>query len=161
MKIARVDLPSLQFIGRVFTDRQMASARSFQTANVNSEQDPNLQALVKKLGSQERANLIVFGPENFTYWYGILTRQRLPKQPGLLTYDLPAAQVAQTTAAGNLASFSLPLNHTLPLFLDQVRAAGINLPANFGDSNTPFILRTVDLQAKKIATRVYLAAESA
>lgn len=160
MKIAQVELPSLHFVGRVFTGRQMTSARSFQTANLASEQDPHLQALVEKLGSQERANLIVFGPDNFAYWYGILTKGKLPKQPGLLAYDLPPAQAAQTTRAGNLAAFSLPLNQVLPLFLDQVRAAGIRVAANLGNSETPFVLRTIDLREKKITTRVYLAAKA-
>lgn len=157
-KISTLTVAATNFIGRVFNDRQMDASRSFRAVNAACEKDAGLQRLFQQVPGQ-RVNLLVYGPEDFTYWYGVLTKQALPKQPGILTYQLPPAKVAETAAAGDLSSFDLPLNYVLPKLLADIRAAGLQLPTNFGDSNTPFIVRQLDLQAKKITSRVYLAAK--
>lgn len=159
MSIEQVKVPVLHFVGRVFTNHQMGPSQSFQAANQACEQNKQLQSLFASLDPQQRANLVVFGPDNFTYWYGAVTEQKIDKPAGLLAYDLPAAVCAQEVAAGGLGSFSLPLGPVLMGFLQRTADAGFKIYANLGDSETPYILRTIDLQHKKMTTRVYLAAK--
>ncbi|MCH3905401.1 MAG: hypothetical protein LKF01_00910 [Lactobacillus sp.] len=159
MSIERVETPVLHFVGRVFTDHQMNKSQSFQAANQACEKDPALQELFAQVDANQRANLVVFGPTNFTYWYGVVSKDKIEKPDGLLAYDLPAAVCAEETTAGGLGSFSLPLGPVLLSFLQKTADAGFKLYANLGDSETPYILRTVDLEAKKMTTRVYLAAK--
>ncbi|MCI1290106.1 MAG: hypothetical protein LKG31_00710 [Lactobacillus sp.] len=159
MSIEQVELPSLHFVGRVFTNHQMGPSQSFQAVNQACEQDKQLQALFAQINPQQRANLVVFGPDNFTYWYGVVTKQKIDRPAGLLAYDLPAAICAQETTAGGLGSFSLPLGPVLMGFLQKTADAGFKIYSNLGDSETPYILRTIDLQHKKMTTSVYLEAK--
>lgn len=159
MEIERVEVPNLHFVGRVFTNHQMDASQSFQAANQACEQDAVLQDLFANNNAQQRANLIVFGPTNFTYWYGVVSAKKITQPKGLLAYDLPAAICAQAVTSGGLGNFSLPLRPILTGFLQKAAEAGFKIYENLGDSNTPYILRTVDLKHKKMTTRVYLAAK--
>lgn len=91
----QTEINELTFIGKAFPDRMMDANGTFAAANQELEADPAFQAFVKEAGlAGQRASLIVFGPENFMYWYGVIA----PKDSevgGLLKFSLPSARVFQ------------------------------------------------------------------
>ena len=61
------------FIGKVFMPNQIDENKTYTIAIQEMENDPVFQKFIKDNGYEnERASLVVFGPENFMFWYGIL-----------------------------------------------------------------------------------------
>lgn len=137
----------------------MDGQRSFSAQVQETENDPVFKKFLEKNKlTKQRASLVVFGPETFMYWYGVATDKKINQLPKQLShYELPAAQVAEEeTPNMNLAFFSQPLNFVIPTFLDKLAQAGVTYHENPGDSNTPYLLTTLDLSTKKLDQILYL-----
>ncbi|MFS8963184.1 hypothetical protein NYF20_08560 [Lactobacillus delbrueckii] len=152
----QTEINELTFIGKAFPDRMMDANGTFAAANQELEADPAFQAFVKEAGlAGQRASLIVFGPENFMYWYGVIA----PKDSevsGLLKFSLPSARVFQKEETANAAYFDLPLNFELPRFLDEAGDLGSDFQAQLEENPNPYILRQLDLGSKKLTKSLYL-----
>ncbi|MDF7638536.1 hypothetical protein PT285_03815 [Lactobacillus sp. ESL0791] len=149
---------SLTFIGRPFTDSLMNEQRSFAASNAEMENDQNWQNFLKENNLADcRSSLVVFGPDNFMYWYGVVAEMQVVPA-GLMKYQLPQARVAQEELSNqSLTYFNEPLNLVLPPFLQKVAATGTKVYENIGDSNTPYVLQTLNLATKKLTQTLYLA----
>lgn len=103
--------------------------------------------------------MIVFGPDNFMYWYGVLTTKVRNIPSGLMKYQLPKAKVAEESSADQtLAFFNMPLNAVLPKFLKKLATRGVKVYENVGDSPTPYVLQTLNLDTKKLTQTLYVEA---
>ncbi len=61
------------FVGRPFMGTMMDERRTFTKTNMEMENDETLQKFLKDNGLENRRSvMLVYGPENFMYWYGIL-----------------------------------------------------------------------------------------
>ena len=110
------------FIGKVFMPNQIDENKTYTAAIQEMENDPVFQKFIKDNGYEnERASLVVFGPENFMFWYGILADDKQMPVAGLNKFELPASEIAEiNTPDSNLAFFSQPLNFVIPTFLDKL-----------------------------------------
>lgn len=142
------------FVGKPFSDQEMAADTSFKQQIMTMEADPNWQQVVKATGQEnQRAALLVFGLDNFMFWYGL---NDIPKQEQFLTYRLPQAQVASLTIPGKLPTLMGPLKLLLPTFLSKLGQEKIPIYENLGDSPTPYILLQADLEKETITESLYL-----
>ncbi|MBW8459768.1 hypothetical protein K1B48_00755 [Lactobacillus johnsonii] len=150
------------FIGKVFMPNQIDENKTYTTAIQEMENDPVFQKFIKDNGYEnERASLVVFGPENFMFWYGILADDKQMPVAGLNKFELPASEIAGIdTPDSNLAFFSQPLNFVIPTFLDKLSKDGITMYENLGDSEKPYVLAKLNLETKELAQILYLDASS-
>ncbi len=148
----------ITFVGLPFSDQLIDEQKSFQTCNLQMEQDPQFQAfLADNQLTDQRSSMVVFGPENFMYWYGVLAAAEVKVPSGLMKFVLPKAEVAlEELPDQNLAYFSQPLNLIIPKFLAQVAQAGIQTYENPGDSMTPYFVQDLNLSTKKLTRFLYL-----
>lgn len=148
----------ITFIGRPFADQLMDEQRSFKEANLQMEQSQVFQHFLEQNHLTDfRSSMIVFGPDNFMYWYGVVTNNDVEVPSELMKFVLPEAQVAAVEQQEqNLSFFSQPLNLVLPDFLEQVAEEGIKSYENPGDSSTPYVLQNLNLKTKKLTQMLYL-----
>ncbi|BDR60205.1 hypothetical protein [Lactobacillus xylocopicola] len=153
-------LEKANFIGRPFADQLMDEQKTFTRCNLELEQDPVFQQFLADHHLEtKRSSMVVFGLENFMYWYGVLVSDEVKCPQGLMRFALPPAEVAlvESDAAG-LASLNQPLNQVLPAFLAKISSNGIQVYENPGDSQTPYIVQDLNLATKKLAQMLYLDA---
>ncbi|GFZ26233.1 hypothetical protein [Lactobacillus corticis] len=149
---------ALTLIGRPFPDSAIDAGRTFTQANSQMEQDEVFQKFLADNNlADQRASLVVFGPENFMYWYGVcVPRGQVTKPAGLMSFDLPKAEVASVASTQTMAFFSLPLNQVIPEFLEKAAEMGAKIYQNLGDSDTPYVLQRLNQAEKKLTQTVYL-----
>lgn len=148
----------ITFIGRPFADHMIDKQKSFSACNIQVEQDAIFQQFLQenKL-TDSRDSMVVFGPENFMYWYGVIVSNEVEVPQGLLKFVLPKAKVAvEKKENQNLSFFGQPLNLVVSEFLQKVRAKGIPTYENLGDSMTPYIVQDLNLATKKLTQMLYL-----
>lgn len=156
--MAEKEIKAVRFLGRVVNDHMIDPNRSFMTTIEKDEKDPKFQAFLKAGNYGQRADLTAFGPEDFTYWYGVAVPAWQPIPQGVMRYDLPDAKVFELEMQADLSYFQLPLNYTIPDFLAKAKKAGAVFPDNLGYSETPFVLRKLALKTKKMTCILYLQA---
>lgn len=158
--MAKRQVPALLFIGRPFSDHLMDSKRTFSQPNIQMEKSTKFQSFLQQVHlTEQRTNLIVYGPEDFMYWYGVVLSQPVKHLPqGLFKYRLPKATVGQEVRPATLNWFSQPLNYVIPTFFNQLRKEGIKVYQNPGDSETPYFMQTLNLATKKLTQRWYFQA---
>ena len=101
--------------------------------------------------------MVVFGPENFMYWYGVVAPSNIKVSQGLMKFVLPETQVAiEEKTDQNISFFSQPLNMVISQFLAAVADEGIKIYQNPGDSLTPYVLQNLNLDTKKLTQELYL-----
>ena len=146
------------FIGRPFPDQLMDEQKTFNEANMEMEQNQVFQNFITKNNLKNtRSSLVVFGPENFMYWYGVVASNETAVPKGLMKFVLPEAQVAiKEKDNQNISFFSQPLNVIISQFLAAVADEGIKIYQNPGDSLTPYVLQNLNLDTKKLTQELYL-----
>ena len=151
-------LDKVTFVGRPFPDSLIDEQKTFTQANMQMESDPVFQKFLKDNNLENnRANMVVFGPENFMYWYGVLAPNVENIPSGLMKFELPKAEVAQEESDNqSLSSFSMPLNATIQAFLKKLIENGVKVYENVGDSDTPYVVQDLDLDNKKLTQTLYL-----
>lgn len=153
-------LDKVTFVGRPFPDSLIDEQKTFTQANMQMESDPVFQKFLKDNNLENnRANMVVFGPENFMYWYGVLAPNVENIPSGLMKFELPKAEVAQEESDNqSLSAFSMPLNATIQAFLKKLIENGVKVYENVGDSDTPYVVQDLDLDNKKLTQTLYLKA---
>lgn len=148
------------FVGRAFPDSMMDAQRTFSEANKQVEENETFKKFLADNHLQDkRTSMVVFGPENFVYWYGVLVDSDLEVPSGLLKYDLPKAEVAEETSENqNIVFFDLPLNTVVPEFLQKVANSGVEVYENIGDSPVPYVVFDMNLDNKKLTQTMYVKA---
>ncbi|WP_338199577.1 hypothetical protein [Lactobacillus rizhaonensis] len=146
------------FVGRPFPDQLMDEQKTFNESNMEMEQNQVFQDFVTKNNlTNTRSNMVVFGPENFMYWYGVIALNEVEVPKGLMKFVLPEAQVAiKEKENQNISFFSQPLNIVISQFLAAVADEGIKIYQNPGDSLTPYIVQTLNFDTKKLTQELYL-----
>ena len=146
------------FVGRPFPDQLMDEQKTFNQSNMEMEQNQVFQDFIAKNDlTNTRSNMVVFGPENFMYWYGVIAPNEVEVPKGLMKFVLPEAQVAvEEKDNQNISFFSQPLNIVISQFLATVADTGIKIYQNPGDSLTPYVLQNLDLKTKKLTQELYL-----
>ena len=146
------------FVGRPFPDQLMDEKKSFTESNMAMEQDQTfLNFIAQNNLNNTRSSLVVFGPENFMYWYGVIAPNEIEVPRGLMKFVLPEAQVAvEEKDNQNISFFSQPLNIVISQFLATVADTGIKIYQNPGDSLTPYIVQTLNCDTKKLTQELYL-----
>ena len=146
------------FVGRPFPDQLMDEQKTFTESNMAVEQDQTfLNFIAQNNLNNTRSSLVVFGPENFMYWYGVIAPNEIEVPRGLMKFVLPEAQVAvEEKDNQNISFFSQPLNIVISQFLATVADTGIKIYQNPGDSLTPYVLQNLDLKTKKLTQELYL-----
>ncbi len=146
------------FVGRPFPDQLMDEQKTFNQSNMEMEQNQVFQDFIAKNDlTNTRSNMVVFGPENFMYWYGVIAPNEVEVPKGLMKFVLPEAQVAITEKDNqNISFFSQPLNIVISQFLATVADTGIKIYQNPGDSLTPYIVQTLNFATKKLTQELYL-----
>ncbi|AIS08895.1 MULTISPECIES: hypothetical protein [unclassified Lactobacillus] len=146
------------FVGRPFPDQLMDEQKTFTESNMAMEQDQTfLNFIAQNNLNNTRSSLVVFGPENFMYWYGVIAPNEIEVPRGLMKFVLPETQVAvEEKDNQNISFFSQPLNIVISQFLATVADTGIKIYQNPGDSLTPYILQNLDLKTKKLTQELYL-----
>ena len=146
------------FVGRPFPDQLMDEQKTFNQSNMEMEQNQVFQDFIAKNDlTNTRSNMVVFGPENFMYWYGVIAPNEVEVPKGLMKFVLPEAQVAITEKDNqNISFFSQPLNIVISQFLATVADKGIKIYQNPGDSLTPYIVQTLNCDTKKLTQELYL-----
>ena len=146
------------FFGRPFPDQLMDEQKTFTESNIAMEQDQTfLDFIAQNNLNNTRSSLVVFGPENFMYWYGVIAPNEIEVPRGLMKFVLPEAQVAvEEKDNQNISFFSQPLNIVISQFLATVADTGIKIYQNPGDSLTPYVLQNLDLKTKKLTQELYL-----
>lgn len=146
------------FVGRPFPDQLMDEQKTFTESNMAMEQDQTfLNFIAQNNLNNTRSSLVVFGPENFMYWYGVIVLNEVEVPKGLMKFVLPEAQVAiKEKEKQNISFFSQPLNIVISQFLAAVADEGIKIYQNPGDSLTPYVLQNLDLKTKKLTQELYL-----
>ena len=136
------------FVGRPFPDAMMDEQKSFTEVNQQMENDEVFQKFLADNNLEnKRTVMVVFGPENFMYWYGVLVDD----------FELPKAEVAEIEQENqNLVFFNLPLNGTMPEFIHKIVSEGIEVYQNIGDSETPYVTWDLDMDTKKLTQDLYL-----
>lgn len=148
----------ITFVGRPFSDQLIDEQKSYNNCNLEMEQDQQFQQFLTKNNlSGRRSSMVVFGPENFMYWYGVLVPNKVDLPQGLMKYTLPKAQVAiEELEQQNQSVFGQPLNMVIPQFLQTVRQEGVQTYENPGDSLTPYFVQNLNLDTKKLTQMLYL-----
>lgn len=147
----------ITFVGRPFSDQMIDEQKTYNNCNIELEQDQQFQQFLTDNELTNRSNMVVFGPENFMYWYGVLTPLATNLPQGLMKFTLPKAQVAVVERKQQTQSFfAQPLNMVIPQFLQTVREQGIQTYENPGDSLTPYFVENLDLETKKLTQMFYL-----
>ena len=146
------------FVGRPFPDQLMDEQKTFNQANMEMEQNQVFLDFINKNNLENtRSSLVVFGPENFMYWYGVVAPNDIAVPQGLMKFVLPETQVAvEEKDKQNISFFSQPLNIVISQFLAAVADEGIKIYQNPGDSLTPYILQNLNLDTKKLTQELYL-----
>ena len=146
------------FVGRPFPDQLMDEQKTFNQSNMEMEQNQVFQDFIAKNNlTNTRSNMVVFGPENFMYWYGVIAPNEVEVPKGLMKFVLPEAQVAITEKDNqNISFFSQPLNMVISQFLAAVADEGIKIYQNPGDSLTPYVVQTLNFATKKLTQELYL-----
>ena len=146
------------FVGRPFPDQLMDEQKTFNQSNIEMEQNQVFQDFIAKNDlTNTRSNMVVFGPENFMYWYGVIAPNEVEVPRGLMKFVLPEAQVAITEKDNqNISFFSQPLNMVISQFLAAVADEGIKIYQNPGDSLTPYVVQTLNFATKKLTQELYL-----
>ena len=146
------------FVGRPFPDQLMDEQKTFNQSNMEMEQNQVFQDFIAKNDlTNTRSNMVVFGPENFMYWYGVIAPNEVEVPKGLMKFVLPEAQVAITEIDNqNISFFSQPLNMVISQFLAAVADEGIKIYQNPGDSLTPYVVQTLNFATKKLTQELYL-----
>ena len=146
------------FVGRPFPDQLMDEQKTFTESNMAMEQDQTfLNFIAQNNLNNTRSSLVVFGPENFMYWYGVIAPYEIEVPRGLMKFVLPETQVAvEEKDNQNISFFSQPLNIVISQFLATVADTGIKIYQNPGDSLTPYVLQNLDLKTKKLTQELYL-----
>lgn len=146
------------FVGRPFPDQLMDEQKTFTESNMAMEQDQTfLNFIAQNNLNNTRSSLVVFGPENFMYWYGVIAPNEIEVPKGLMKFVLPEAQVAiKEKEKQNISFFSQPLNIVISQFLAAVADEGIKIYQNPGDSLTPYIVQTLNFDTKKLTQELYL-----
>ncbi|MCT6806859.1 MAG: GyrI-like domain-containing protein [Bombilactobacillus sp.] len=146
------------FVGRPFPDQLMDEQKTFNQSNMEMEQNQVFQDFIAKNDlTNTRSNMVVFGPENFMYWYGVIAPNKVEVPKGLMKFVLPEAQVAITEKDNqNISFFSQPLNMVISQFLAAVADEGIKIYQNPGDSLTPYVVQTLNFATKKLTQELYL-----
>ena len=154
-------LGAMNFIGKVFLPAQIDKNKSYAQQVQETENDPNFKKFLEKNGfTNQRASLIVFAPETFMFWYGVVTEKNIKQLPKQLNhFVLPSCEVAEIdTDNMNMGFFSQPLNFVIPTFLDKLAQTDVVFHENPGDSKYPYFLNTLNLSTKKLAQMLYLDA---
>ncbi|QYN54393.1 hypothetical protein GYM70_03080 [Lactobacillus panisapium] len=147
----------ITFVGRPFSDQMIDEQKTYNNCNIELEQDQQFQQFLTDNELTNRSCMVVFGPENFMYWYGVLTSEVTELPQGLMKFTLPKAQVAvEEREQQNQSFFAQPLNMVIPQFLQTVREQGIQTYENPGDSLTPYFVQKLDLETKKLTQMLYL-----
>lgn len=147
----------ITFVGRPFSDQMIDEQKTYNNCNIELEQDQQFQQFLTDNELTNRSSMVVFGPENFMYWYGVLTSEVTELPQGLMKFTLPKAQVAvEEREQQNQSFFAQPLNMVIPQFLQTVREQGIQTYENPGDSLTPYFVENLDLETKKLTQMLYL-----
>lgn len=147
----------ITFVGRPFSDQMIDEQKTYNNCNIELEQDQQFQHFLTDNELTNRSSMVVFGPENFMYWYGVLTSEVTELPQGLMKFTLPKAQVAvEEQKQQNQSFFAQPLNMVIPQFLQTVREQGIQTYENPGDSLTPYFVQKLDLETKKLTQMLYL-----
>lgn len=147
----------ITFVGRPFSDQMIDEQKTYNNCNIELEQDQQFQQFLTDNELTNRSSMVVFGPENFIYWYGVLTSEVTELPQGLMKFTLPKAQVAvEEQKQQNQSFFAQPLNMVIPQFLQTVREQGIQTYENPGDSLTPYFVQKLDLETKKLTQMLYL-----
>ncbi|WP_103752070.1 hypothetical protein [Lactobacillus panisapium] len=147
----------ITFVGRPFSDQMIDEQKTYNNCNIELEQDQKFQQFLTDNELTNRSSMVVFGPENFMYWYGVLTSEVTELPQGLMKFTLPKAQVAvEEREQQNQSFFAQPLNMVIPQFLQTVREQGIQTYENPGDSLTPYFVQKLDLETKKLTQMLYL-----
>lgn len=147
----------ITFVGRPFSDQMIDEQKTYNNCNIELEQDQQFQRFLTDNELTNRSSMVVFGPENFMYWYGVLTSEVTELPQGLMKFTLPKAQVAvEEREQQNQSFFAQPLNMVIPQFLQTVREEGIQTYENPGDSLTPYFVQKLDLETKKLTQMLYL-----
>lgn len=147
----------ITFVGRPFSDQMIDEQKTYNNCNFELEQDQQFQQFLTDNELTNRSSMVVFGPENFMYWYGVLTSEVTELPQGLMKFTLPKAQVAvEEREQQNQSFFAQPLNMVIPQFLQTVREQGIQTYENPGDSLTPYFVENLDLETKKLTQMLYL-----
>ena len=146
------------FVGRPFPDQLMDEQKTFNESNMEMEQNQVFQDFIAKNDlTNTRSNMVVFGPENFMYWYGVIAPNEVEVPKGLMKFVLPEAQVAITEKDNqNISFFSQQLNMVISQFLAAVADEGIKIYQNPGDSLTPYVVQTLNFATKKLTQELYL-----
>ena len=146
------------FVGRPFPDQLMDEQKTFNQSNMEMEQNQVFQDFIAKNDlTNTRSNMVVFGPENFMYWYGVIAPNEVEVPKGLMKFVLPEAQVAvKEKDKQNISFFSQPLNIVISQFLATVADTGIKIYQNPGDSLTPYVVQTLNFATKKLTQELYL-----
>ena len=146
------------FVGRPFPDQLMDEQKTFTESNIAMEQDQTfLNFIARNNLNNTRSSLVVFGPENFMYWYGVIAPNEIEVPRGLMKFVLPETQVAvEEKDNQNISFFSQPLNIVISQFLATVADTGIKIYQNPGDSLTPYIVQTLNFDTKKLTQELYL-----
>ena len=146
------------FVGRPFPDQLMDEQKTFTESNMAMEQDQTfLNFIAQNNLNNTRSSLVVFGPENFMYWYGVIAPNEIEVPRGLMKFVLPETQVAvEEKDNQNISFFSQPLNIVISQFLATVADTGIKIYQNPGESLTPYVLQNLDLKTKKLTQELYL-----
>lgn len=147
----------ITFVGRPFSDQMIDEQKTYNNCNIELEQDQRFQQFLADNELTNRSSMVVFGPENFMYWYGVLTSEVTELPQGLMKFTLPKAQVAvEEREQQNQSFFAQPLNMVIPQFLQTVREQGIQTYENPGDSLTPYFVQELNLETKKLTQMLYL-----
>ncbi|MCX8722235.1 MULTISPECIES: hypothetical protein [unclassified Lactobacillus] len=147
----------ITFVGRPFSDQMIDEQKTYNNCNIELEQDQQFQQFLTDNELTNRSSMVVFGPENFMYWYGVLTSEVTELPQGLMKFTLPKAQVAvEEREQQNQSFFAQPLNMVIPQFLQTVREQGIQTYENPGDSLTPYFVQKLNLETKKLTQMLYL-----
>lgn len=147
-------------VGKFYPATMMDEQRSFAIANAELEQDQAFQDFVAEHSlSDQRASLIVFGPENFMYWYGVLVAGKVEFPQGLMKYELPAKNVIVEEMDNQISALDMPLNLMVPTMIQKMTDQGFKLYENPGDSDTPFFTQELNLATKKLIQSWYGSAE--
>lgn len=150
---------AMNFVGRPFPSAMLNEDKGFANANQKVEQDQEFRKFLEANQLNSRASMVVFGPDSYMYWYGVLLDQDVKVPSTLMKFTLPNAQIAQEEASGNISQLSLPLNFLVSKFFKKLAEAGQEVYENPGDSNTPYFVQNVDLDQHKAEQIWYLQAK--
>ncbi|APT18896.1 hypothetical protein FC62_GL000540 [Amylolactobacillus amylotrophicus DSM 20534] len=147
----------LTFIGKPFLQIAPNDGNGYFAAYQEVEESADFVGLDETNDlERNRAGLVIFGPETFMYWQGMLYKGEADLPKGLMKYELPASNAVVDEKNGNESIFQLPLNLTIPTLLADIKQAGIEVPANLGLSEKPYVLNVLYPDKQKHVTAVYL-----